>query len=427
METRKNYSNVFPIDVFPSKIIEVMLELTKSLNYPLEYIGSSILSAASVAIGNTYQVKKKNGWYAKANLFMVLVGRSGDGKTHPIEFAYKPIVQKDKDSYIEYKMKLAEYEMLSPKEKKNNEKPHFTKFILNDFTPESLIKIHSHNTRGIAIVADELAGWIKNFNRYTTSGEQETYLQLWNGNTISIDRKGDEPIRLDNTYVNIIGGIQTKVLPILGKENRDNNGFLERFIFVILENTSLAEWNDNEANPDVISNYSFMIEKLFSLGYNDFEPNIIEFTDESKKVLNEWRNKKRLDYFNDDTSNSIWAKYETYTIRFSLIIQLMFWAMEGKSNNWIDLFAVEKAIKLTEYYFLNAKEVHNIINNFDPLDKLNKVEKVVYNSLSDHFGTKEALEVANESGMNDRTMYRFLKNANLYIKVKKGIYEKIAL
>ncbi len=424
MGTTNRDKSIFPIDIFPSKIIEVVIELNKSLNYPAEYLGSSILSASSIAMGNTHHVKVKNEWLEKPNLYMILVGKSGNGKTHPLDFAMKPIVNRDKESYIHYSKELSEYKQQNTNENTQT-KPVYKKFILNDFTPESLIKIHSHNNRGVAIVVDELAGWLKNFGRYSKSSEQEVYLSLWNGGSITIDRKGDEPIRLDNTYVNIIGGIQTKVLPIIGKDSRNSNGFIERFLFVNVDNAEPPQWNDMEADRDIVSNYYFLIEKLFTLDFDNFKPRIVTFSDEAKIMLNKWRNTIRQEYKDDDISNSILAKYEVYTIRFSLIIQFMFWAMEGKSNKRIELFAVEKAIILTEYYFYNARKTHNIILNINPLDKLNQLEKTVYNTLSNHFTTKEALEIAESNSMEKRTLYRFLKNKNLFNKENRGIYSKL--
>jgi len=418
---------IFPIDIFPSEIIEVLIECNNTLNYPLEYLGSSILSAAALAIGNTYHIEFKKGFVQKATIFMVLVGKPGDIKSHPLNFAFKPVRDKDDIAHKEYIKAYSEYE----NSKKNNDsiadpKPIFKKFELNDFTPESLIKIHSHNKRGVGINVDELAGWIKNFQRYNKSSEAEMYLSIWTGNPISIDRKGDEPIRINDPFVNVIGTMQTKIIDELAKDNRSNNGFIERLLFAIVENPPPLLWNDKEIKQEDVSKYVCMIDRLFSLEYVDYEPNIMHFSKDAKQHLINWQNNKRNDLQNNGLDNelSIQAKLEIYAIRFSLIIQLMFWAVGRKNKGKVELFAVEKAIKLIEYYRLNALKIHQRIFDKNPIDDLHNTHKFFYESLSDKFSTAEALVKGKEIEIPERTVKNLLKKKELFKKINHGVYTK---
>jgi hypothetical protein len=160
----KNLNNqIFPIEIFPEKILKIIQELHNSMNFNLEYLSSAMLSATSLAIGNTYRIKFIGNWIEKANLYMVIVGNSGDGKSHPISFAFKPIMDEDINRYKDYKSALKNYNDIKGEKESGIEKPKYVKFILRDFTPESLIEKHKYNERGITILADELSGWIKNF------------------------------------------------------------------------------------------------------------------------------------------------------------------------------------------------------------------------------------------------------------------------
>ena len=421
-------SCVFPIDIFPSEIIEVLIECNKALNYPLDYLGSSILTASSLAIGNTHHIELKKGFVQKATIFMVLVGKPGDIKSHPLNFAFKPIKEKDNISHDEYLKEYSQYE-----DSKNNKdhvtdpRPIYKKYELNDFTPESLIKIHSHNKRGVVVNVDELAGWIKNFQRYNKSSEAETYLSIWTGNPISIDRKGDEPIRINDPFVNVIGTMQTAIIDELAKDNRSNNGFIERLLFAIIENPPPLLWNENEIDQKYIDKYTYMIDHLFALEYESFKPNIIYFTKEAKECLINWQNRQREMLQNNglDRELSIQSKLEIYTIRFSLIIQLMFWAVGREDKTNVELFAVEKAVKLTEYYRLNALKIHQRIFDKNPIDDLHNTHKKFYESLSDKFYTSEALVKGNEIGIPERTVKNLLKKKELFEKINHGIYTKV--
>jgi len=420
------YRTKFPYEIFPIEIQILLEKAEETLNFPIEYLGSSILSASSVAIGNSYQVKLKEGFIVKSNLYLALIGNAGDVKSHPLKFAFNPIEKTEKASYSNYQNELKEYNSLSPEEKRTKSKPTYKKYILKDFTPESLISIHSNNKNGIAILSDELFGWIKNFGRYNSSGEQETYLSLWNGHSISVDRKNDDPIRLDDTYVNIIGTMQTKILPELNKDNRGNNGFIERLLFSINDNPKPILWSTNEIDNDLIKMYQLYIERLFMLQQNDNDINskILEFDPEAKKALIEWQNSKRIEFIDDDVATSIQAKYEVYAIRLSLLIQLSHWALTDKTKDTVELFAVENSIKLTEYYFNVALKVHDKINNINPLNRLSKIQKQFYENLNTRFTTKEALTEAKKINLNERTLYRFLKNTRFFLKENHGIYVK---
>lgn len=415
----------FPYEIFPYEIMRLIEEAEQTLNYPIEYLGSSIISASSVAIGSTFQLKLKEGFVSKVNLYMALVGNAGDVKSHPLSFAYNPIEKKEKESYEIYQKELEEYKKLADDEKRFSTKPIHKKQILKDFTPESLLKIHSHNSRGVAILSDELFSWIKNFGRYSSSGEQEAYLSFWNGASVSVDRKSDDPIRLDETFVNIIGTIQTKILPELSKENRGNNGFIERMLFALNKNPKPLLWNTNELDKELFHIYDKLIYRLYTLELNNLQPNIIKFNKNALELLIKWQNNKRKEYLGDELKTGIQAKYEVYTIRFSLIIQLIHWALNNKTDQEVELFAVENAIKLSEYYFKNAIKVHFLINRNSPLDKITKIEKELLKSLPTTFSTNQILTESKELDMDERKVYRFLNNDFLFEKIKHGTYKKL--
>lgn len=417
-------NNQFPYEIFPIEIQMIIEEAENTLNFPTNYLGSAILSASSVAIGNSYKVKVKEGFLTKSNLYVIIVGNAGEVKSHPLSFAFAPIEKKEKESYLNYKTEIENFKSLSEEEKKRTDKPFWKKQILKDFTPESLIKIHSNNFRGVVILVDELYGWIKNFGRYNNSSEQESYLSFWNGSPVSVDRKTDEPIRLDEPFVNIIGTVQTKLLSNLSKDNRGENGFIERFLFALNENPKPVLWTDQEFNKNLLIEYEKLIFRLYSLEADTFKTNIIEFSKDAKLLLFKYQNQCRIKYLNDTLATAIFSKYEVYTARFSLIIQLMHWALAGKSNNIIELFAVENAIKLTEFYFNTAIKINDKISNYNPLDELNVLQQQFYSKLRDEFATSEAIEIAEFLEIPERTIYRLLKNKKIFTNIKHGIYKK---
>ena len=84
-----------PLDAFPDKIQEIILNLARYENFNVEYTASIVLSAVATAIGNSCHIRIKGEWKTCQSLYMMLVGRPGLGKTPPLGFIYKPINEYD--------------------------------------------------------------------------------------------------------------------------------------------------------------------------------------------------------------------------------------------------------------------------------------------------------------------------------------------
>ena len=97
--------NIFPTAIFPLVLQKLISELESTLNFSPDYTSASILYAVSVSIGNKIQLKVKNSWLEKSNLYMVLVGRTGDVKSHSVSFCLNPLMKIDKVNFEEYLMK----------------------------------------------------------------------------------------------------------------------------------------------------------------------------------------------------------------------------------------------------------------------------------------------------------------------------------
>lgn len=118
-----------------------------------------------------------------------------------------------------------------------------------------------------------------------------------------------------------------------------------------------------------------------------------------------------------------YCKLEIYIIRFCLIIQLARWTCGECNKVCIDLLTVERAIKLTEYFKESALSVQNILNE----NALNSQQQMIVNLLPPSFTTAQAIQVAEQNGMKERTFQRFLNDniGTLFRKEKHGEYSKI--
>lgn len=405
----------FPIDIFPVQIQELIKDAENSIGFNPDYLSTGILSICATAIGNTSNLF--NGSYTSQSiLWLAIIGRQGIGKTHPLNFTKKPIEKKDEQNYIDFKELLQNYES---QEKKGN-KPNYIKSILTDFTPEKLAETLQHNHKGILIFKDELIGWINSFDQYKKGGDQQKYLEFFNGGTLTVDRVSKDPIRVEKTNVNILGGLQPKKLKELASNGRSDDGFLSRMLFVYPNNLKPNLFTGKTIQKTHIDNYNRFIHNIYDA------PNLtLNTTDTQIKIYQQWQHKKVKECFNDDLETSIQAKLETYVWRLVLIIEMM---QKATNHNYKDTFtddSLKKAIRLIEYFRNNALRVNDRIISNNPLEDLTTNKIDLYNSLPTEFKLIDVMPLFEDNQVKGGSVYRFLNTKSLFIKVNsKGNYKK---
>jgi len=252
-------SHSFPTEIFPKSIQNLIINAEETIGYNPEYLSAGILSTCATAIGNS--VRLFNGSYDNPPiLWLNIIGRSGEGKTHPLKFAKQPIAEMDKKSFTRFQSDMQKY---SNSEEKNEKKPLYNKTILSDFTPEKLSETLQHNKKGVLIFRDELLGWIKSFDKYKKGGDQQMYLEFFNGDAISVDMVSKGPIRVEKPNVNILGGMQPKVLKDMASNNREDDGFLARFLFVYPKDLKPKLFTGKQIDESHYQSYSKLIQDLF--------------------------------------------------------------------------------------------------------------------------------------------------------------------
>jgi hypothetical protein len=438
-ETKKERTNTFPLEVFPKPIQDIIMATYESLNFPIDYTASAILFAASVAIGNTHKVEIKKGWTENTVIYIALVGPPGVNKSHPMSFAIQPLNRQDSISYIEFEKQKQAYEStlgLTKKEKETQKldepiKPFWKQYLVSDITPESIVDVHKFNPRGIGVYNDELAGWIKNFNRYNKGSEEQFWLSAFSGKPIRVSRKSSDPIYIPLPHISVAGTIQNGILDLLAKENRTETGFNDRILFVIPENIERKYWSDKELDSIISENWTNILSNLMNLplSYDEINipnPEILKFSPDAKKLLFEWQ-KENTDSGNlleNEDVTGIYAKAEIYTLRFCLILQLLLYACGAGDKVEISTRALEGALNLIEYFKKSAIKVQSIITSTNPLEKLPTNKQILYNVLPDTFATNEGVQIAKSKNVSERTFKNFLNNKEIFIKTKRGEYEK---
>ncbi|MVM33250.1 DUF3987 domain-containing protein [Spirosoma sp. HMF4905] len=435
--------NSFPTEVLPTPLQKLINQTEMYSQFRPEWIGSSILYAASVAVGNSIGTKYK-GWAQKATLYLALVGLPGTNKSSPAEEAIKPLRQLNSESNRLFNQQMEEYKRWEKLSKKQRQleglpllmiPPAYKTLLVSDVTPEALIQTHQNNPFGLGLFMDELAGWFQNFNRYSKGSDQEFWLSNWSFSPISVIRKTSAPIQIDTPFISILGTIQPGILNELAKDGRNQNGFIDRILFAYPDNQLKPYDREGEPDSAVLEDYKQCIMKLYGLRQESKlsdngnpETRWLPFSPEAFEQMKIWKNRNtdRGNQTENLTLKGIYAKLDAYCIRFALLLELLDWAFDLSDLTRIRSSTVNRAIQLVEYFRQNTEKVHFVLTEQTAIDRLPKEQIRLFNALPDEISTKEAAAIADKliPPISSRTVKRLLNTPDVFKRVGHGEYRK---
>ena len=434
MEAEHINDTDFPLEVFPQTMQSVILDMARYENYKAEFIATAMLSAVSAALGGTYRIRIKGEWQSNAALYIILVGRPGLGKTPPLEAAYRPIRKHDYALFKAYETELEVWKAAG----ENGKKPVLRRTVVSDFTPESLLLTHNNNPRSVAILVDEIMGMFNSANRYTNGQLIEQLLTAWSGGALDVTRVSSTiPIHIEQPCINIVGTTQTKRVHELLTKGFEDNGLLDRFLFVLPKSWKMSKWTDwDDGGVDraalPAARWEQILSKVLALDYDIGEeermPHVLSMDREAKEYFFSWWNRKveRINLIEDDTEvDSREMKHPAQVARLALLMQVLRYASGEGNLQSVDTASVKVAIRLNGYF----EDSYRRIRSFVAEDMCEEPPKVLLSLLPDTFDTKTAIAIGRElQNVSERTVMNYLKElcrSRLLRKAKAGHYEKV--
>ena len=430
MEAEHTEDTGFPLDVFPQTVQSIILDMATYENY---IIAASMLSAVSAALGGTYRIRIKGDWQSNGALYIILVGRPGLGKTPPLEAAFRPIRKHD---YALFKSYAAEMEAWKAAGE-NGKRPVLKRTIVSDFTPESLLLTHNNNPRSVVILVDEIMGMFNSANRYTNGQLIEQLLTAWSGGALDVTRVSNAvPVHIEHPCINIIGSTQTKRVHELLRKGFEENGLLDRILFVMPKFPEMSKWinrdDDGEKTSLAATRWERILNKVLALDYDteaeERIPHVLSMDREAKEYFFSWWNRKveRINRIEDDAEvDSREMKHPVHVARLALIIQVLRYASNESHLQFVDMASVKAAICLNDYFEDSYVRIRSFVAN----DTCEEPPKVLLSLLPVTFDTKTAIAIGKElQGVSERTVMNYLKELchnRLLRKAKAGHYEKV--
>jgi Protein of unknown function (DUF3987) len=371
---------VFPIDIFPKDIQEYILECNSKLDSSIEYMGCSLLWLISVCIGNSVNVEVKKGWVENLTVWISIVGKAGLGKTPSISNIVFPLTKinaKEIKKYIKESEKYDYYINLPKKEKDEHSevsKPIKTQFIANDITLEALVDLHQESDNAVGVFKDELAGWLKDMNKYREGSDLEFWLSTWSGKSVNLNRLTRKGSFVEKPFIPVLGGIQPSIFNTFYTDENKDNGFMDRML-LCYPDLKIDKYNDNEISDDILTWYKETVISFYDtikgIIKRDDEMEIIPLTAKfSEEAKIEWKRmfNEMTDIQNDEEENeylkSMFPKQKSYIPRFACLIHVFDeFFTEGGNTLLISKESVLKAEKLSKYFIATAKKIK--VNSVD--------------------------------------------------------------
>jgi len=268
-------------------------------------------------------------------------------------------LQAEHERYEAERERYDEISAMTKNERKNigiDEKPknpQFFQYLTKDFTPETLYDIHKINNRGLLIDREELKGYLDDFNRYNKSGEQSNMLSSWSRVSMVYNRK-NAIIRIENPFINILGGMQPDVLPDLAKDGRAENGFVQRFCYAFPDNVDIQYYNKEKLPESVYREWENFINDLLKLPHTK-----LKLTDDAHQLYENWFNKNREIIYNEPSQHmkGAFGKLDIISLRLAIVIKGMKIIYEADYSENISGEIMQSAIDITEYFRATQKKV----------------------------------------------------------------------
>ncbi len=401
----------------------------------------------AAAIGNACQIQIKGNWRTSPSIYMMLVGRPGLGKTPPLSFLYRPIHEQDDRMFEQYLQECDKFERALAAAGKNKDandspllkKPQLVTTVISDFTPEALMHVHQHNLRGVVIEVDEILAMFNSVKRYNSKNNLiEDLLSAYSGRPLKSVRKSEaRPILIRQPCINVIGSVQTNLLPEVFRNEYKANGLLDRFLFVYPKDQRISKWQRTDRDmprPDTMGQWRMILNRILNLPCPTNENGntvcslVLNLAEDAEAYFYDWYN-GIIDTVNavenDAEVDSRKTKLDGNAARLSLVFQILKWAAGEGYMQYIDLDSVKAAIRMIDYYEDTYQRVLESIVSAGIGDN----KEAWLSLLGDTFTAGESVIAGRKVELSRRTVYYALDKLSrepnpVLEKLHHGTYRK---
>lgn len=395
-EIKNDTFEPLPLSCLPPVLRKFAQEVAASVGCDSSFVVLPALSVAAAAIGTSRSLMIKRDWFAPSILWAVCIGESGSQKSPPFRMAMAPLKERqasDADSYLtaysqyqedaqQHKQKLKQWQKTEGESGKDRpiepSPPIRRRCIVQDSTMEALAPILGQNPRGLLLARDELSGWLSSFDKYSkgrgaASSDAPKWLEIYNGESITIDRKtGDQPfLYVKHPSVSIAGGIQPAILSQVLTEEHKANGLQSRLLMAFPPRQP-KRWRDSEVSQSTSEQYRAAISDLFTLKPDtvisgDDKPCLLRLDADARQLFVDFVNR------HGEEQNALsghlasqWSKLEEVPARLAIVLHCLRQVTDNDVEAFtVDAATMQAAITLGEWFKTETLRINRLLTE-DP-------------------------------------------------------------
>lgn len=444
VKNQKKHLVSFPVDCLPGGVRQYTVAVSESLQVPADMVASFVFAVLSLCIQGKYSIRVKADWVETLNLYVLVVARPSERKSPTLKEVFKPVFRYVKEENERRKSEISEYEIkkriLSGKlkniqdtlskptskakytvqdavdcQKELDELEEVTKLqmILDDVTPEALVKAMKANSEKMGIISAEGGIFGMMAGRYSNNTNIDIFLKSYSGEYFSSVRVGSGGITLENPLLTVCLAAQPQLIAdIMDNKEFRGRGLLARFLYSIPNSmVGSRTYRSKPIDQLIRADYENLVEELLNIpDLTGFE-RVIRLSPEADALseqYNQWIERQLTDELEEIED---WAgKLHGNTMRIAGILHVV----KHKSNAinvLLEEDTMKSAIEIGKYYLEHSKQAFDIMGLSDPqevkdakyiisrIDSNSKNSKVRFISKRDafdlckgHFGTVEEME-----------------------------------
>ena len=277
----------YPVHVWPDTLAQYLTQGAAAIDTPVDMAAVPLLSILGGVVGNRRSLALKQNYVVRPAIWTAVLADTTTGKTPSLGLAMALVEDLQATAVDRFDLETAEYEAAQGAGKGTHSTPR-TRPVLEHFFTNSCtmewVAPAARDSAGIAVVRDELLGWFRDLDAYRQGkgGDRQTWLSLWSGGSLKVDRKGSGSIYVRYPVVGLCGGIQPGRFPELARDAAAD-AFLARFL-LSAPDTHVPGWSEATVEPLVLQDAQNLVVGLRMETPRDPLP----LSNEARQAFVEW-------------------------------------------------------------------------------------------------------------------------------------------
>ncbi|MCA8975046.1 MAG: DUF3987 domain-containing protein, partial [Planctomycetes bacterium] len=364
----------FPIDALPRACRAIVEHGAAAQGVDVGLWAVPLLPVLAGCIGNARTVRVKPGWHEPAVVWAATIAPSGAGKSPPLRELLRPVRDRDRELHERTLALQAVYEAdlsawrADRKAMPKPEPPPLLSVVIDDITIEAIAVRLQDNPRGLLMGIDELAGFLRAFDRYRGGGggDEQRWLSIHGADPIKVDRKTTTASRIyvPRAAVSICSTIQPGIAArYLSAEHRES-GLVARLL-VAAPPVTAARWTENTIPTTTAAEWGRVCRSLLDITHDEDEPRALPLDDEARRLFVAFHDQNGSASLaaaqkGDGDLAAALSKLRGYAPRLALVLALARAAESGTAEllQVIDGESMRGAIDLVHYFESECRRLY---------------------------------------------------------------------